>query len=54
MWLSKQDSSLLRALLTLKMKWFIVDLSFLGCFFCYYGEELANWKNPKMEIFFDK
>ena len=34
--------------------WFIADLSFLGCFFCYCGEEQANWKNFQTEIFFDK
>ena len=35
-------------------KWFIADLSFLGCFFWDYDEELANWKNSQTEIFFDK
>ena len=27
------------------------DLSCLGCLFCYFDEELANWKNPGTEIF---
>ena len=50
MWLSNLDSSLWRALLTLEMT--LADLSFFCCFFCYCGEELANWKNPQTEIFF--
>ena len=29
-------------------KWFIADF---GCFFCYWDEELANWKNPQMNFF---
>ena len=32
----------------------LADTSFLGCFFFYYGKELANWQNLKTEIFFDK
>ena len=28
------------------MKWFVGDLNFCGCFSCYCGEELANWKEP--------